>query len=249
MNRMHLLIGIDDTDNHQSKGTGYLCRQLGHQIEDHNLGRVEGISRHQLLVHEDVPYTSHNSSACLEVITCNYNELEDLCVQYLQENSAEGSDVGLAIVDMKKVPEEVIQFGQKAKVKVLKQQEAFELAEKHSLFLRGLRGTRDGVIGALSAVGLRAFGNDGRMIWVKGKELREMSGVYVAGEIYSEIRVDTIKTMDGFKVPVNAKIDVGSWIRPVIKDNTITLFVEEDTMHENYEWKVISKELIKSISD
>ncbi len=69
---MRLLIGIDDTDNKESRGTGYNSRQLASAIEANGLGRVHGITRHQLFIHPDIPYTSQNSSACLDVDTESY---------------------------------------------------------------------------------------------------------------------------------------------------------------------------------
>ena len=46
---MRILIGIDDTDNKDSRGTGYNSRQLAAAIESNNLGKVHGITRHQYL--------------------------------------------------------------------------------------------------------------------------------------------------------------------------------------------------------
>ena len=64
---MNYLIGIDDTDNKESRGTGFNSRQLVAAIEVENLGHVVGITRHQLFVHPEIPYTFQNSSACLDV--------------------------------------------------------------------------------------------------------------------------------------------------------------------------------------
>ena len=64
---MRCLIGIDDTDNLESRGTGFRARQLGGRLAEAGLGKVRGITRHQLFVHPSIPYTSHNSSACLDV--------------------------------------------------------------------------------------------------------------------------------------------------------------------------------------
>ncbi|WP_041355139.1 hypothetical protein [Nitrosococcus halophilus] len=57
-------IGIDDTDNRESRGTGYRARTLGAQLEEKGLAILEGVTRHQLLVSPAIPYTSHNSAAC-----------------------------------------------------------------------------------------------------------------------------------------------------------------------------------------
>ncbi len=60
------LLAIDDTDNAESIGTGRLARMLAAHLEEANLFAEPGVTRHQLLVHPDIPYTSHNSAACIE---------------------------------------------------------------------------------------------------------------------------------------------------------------------------------------
>ena len=65
MNRLRALICIDDTDNIDIKrGTGQLASELAGQITEHGWGDCEPVTRHQLFVHPDVPYTSHNSAMC-----------------------------------------------------------------------------------------------------------------------------------------------------------------------------------------
>ena len=60
-------IGIDDTDNLTSRGTGSRARELIELLEEKKLAKGLAVTRHQLLVDDRVPYTSHNSSACLVV--------------------------------------------------------------------------------------------------------------------------------------------------------------------------------------
>lgn len=62
---MRALICIDDTDNIDIKrGTGQLASLLAEEIEQKGWAKCEAVTRHQLFVHPDVPYTSHNSSMC-----------------------------------------------------------------------------------------------------------------------------------------------------------------------------------------
>ena len=63
---MKILISIDDTDNLESCGTGELATQISQTIAEQGWGTCSYITRHQLLVHPDVPYTSHNSAMCFE---------------------------------------------------------------------------------------------------------------------------------------------------------------------------------------
>ena len=54
MNRI-VYIGIDDTDNLNSVGTGRVARGLARSLVEAGFGDSLGVSRHQLLVHPDIP--------------------------------------------------------------------------------------------------------------------------------------------------------------------------------------------------
>lgn len=246
---MKLLIGIDDTDNKDSRGTGYRARKLGELIQEKKLGTVTGITRHQLFVDPLIPYTSQNSSACIEVMTNEAEKLKVLCRGFLLEDSAEGSDVGLCIHAYERIPKEIIHWGQQAKKKVLNKKEAHALADEHGIFLEGLTGTHDGIIGAMAAIGLRKSGNDGRFIWLKGKELRELSGAMEFKEIKNKTGIQEIFNKKHEPIQVTAIIDMGQWVRPILKDHKPTIIVEEEKNNERIYWKCVSKEYIKSISN
>lgn len=123
------LIGIDDTDNLTSGGTGNLARQLRKEIAEQNLAQTIGITRHQLHLSPEIPYTSHNSSACIMVETSQelVNALTDYCREYLLLHSEDGSDVGLCIAAWDRVSLTVQAFGKQAKEIVLTQEEAVVL--------------------------------------------------------------------------------------------------------------------------
>ena len=53
------LIGMDDTDNLESRGTGHMARQVAVTLEADHV--ILGVIRHQLLVDPRVPYTKRNS--------------------------------------------------------------------------------------------------------------------------------------------------------------------------------------------
>jgi len=207
------LIGIDDTDNLQSRGTGYRARQMGLSLQQAGWGELLGITRHQLLVHPDIPYTSHNSSACLEVKSDKLAGLTSFCRDFLLHESAEGSDAGLCIACLDRIDEEVMQWGEKARKEVLKKENAHLLAEKHGIFLQGLTGMRIGVIGSLAAIGLQKAGNDGRYLWLSG--MRELTGIHSVKELLTLLRIESIETKQGIAVSVDDTIDVGEWFRPI----------------------------------
>ena len=121
-----LLIGLDDTDNLESCGTGFHARALGAAMADHGWGVSHFITRHQLLVSPLVAYTSHNSAACVRVETEAHHlpAIEQYCVDYLARHSAEGSDAGLCLVEEARVPAAVQRFGFLCKRRWVAQQQA-----------------------------------------------------------------------------------------------------------------------------
>ncbi len=240
---MKYLIGIDDTDNLESRGTGHRVRQMADWLAENQLASPLGITRHQLLVDPQIPYTSHNSSACLAVETDNASDVWAACREFLLRESAEGSDAGLCLAAWDSVNECVVSFARRAKITVLTMLEAEQTALDNGIQLEGLTGTRGGIIGALSGVGLHHQGNDGRFLWLPG--LRELRGKLSASEICARGRIDRVCTLNHSALHPKTVVDVGEWIRPVLRDGLATLYVEE----QNHEWHIISKDHIKSLSN
>ncbi len=246
---MRYLIGIDDTDNQETHGTGRLARDLAGVLNAQRLAEIEGITRHQLLVDPRIRYTSHNSSACLTVITQpdRLATLIQACREFLVKNSAAGSDAGFCLAEMLQAGESIQQFGQQAKHQVLMMADAFALASAASISLEGVTGDRSGVIGALAAVGLRATGEDGRFLWLTG--LRELNGIYTADQLLRTTPIERIQTVEGREVPPTDRVDVGEWVRPLLKRGQPLLLVEQAQGSANCEWRVVAKELIKQLSN
>jgi hypothetical protein len=243
-----ILIGIDDTDNKESRGTGYNARQLGHLLERKKLGEVHSISRHQHFVHPDIPFTSQNSSACLYLQNGNIDQLIPVCQQFMQQSCVPGSDGGLAIASLDNIAEKVIHWGKMSKKIVLKQADAWQLAKENDIFLEGFTGNNDGVIGALAAIGLRKWGNDGRCIWLKGKEIREISGIFSQESLKSICPIDLIITEEGIAAEADDLIQTGDWMRPAIKNHKITLYIEKSN-HPKYKWHAKPKSRLKALTD
>jgi len=246
---MKILIGIDDTDNKDSRGTGFRSRELGNYLEAARLGRVTGITRHQLLVDDRIPYTSKNSSACIEIESSQLDVIISFSRLYLLKESAIGADVGLCVIESEKVNKISKDWGVKAKNEVLERNMARELAKKNKIFLEGLTGTGGGIIGALAATGLRAGGNDGRFVWMRGKDLREIEGIFNFWEIKALLPFDQIKTEFGNEISPESRVYFGKWTRPVLQNNKIVILVEPSKDSKSYEWEVASKELVKRISN
>lgn len=248
--QINILIGIDDTDNAESRGTGFHSRQLAHQLEGTGHAAVNGITRHQLFVNPAIRYTSQNSSACISLSTDKLSLITSLCEEYLKENSAPGSDAGLCISAAEHIKQNIIDWGMDAKSKILYMDDAIALAGENTVYLRGFTGNHEGIIGALAAVGLRAGGNDGRFIWRKGRrELRELvPGIADVQGLMEELELDSIETLKGEIPKPQDKIYVNEWVRPLLKNKKAILIAEKTENNDGYEWKLTSKEVIRTIS-
>jgi hypothetical protein len=240
---MHYLIGIDDTDNLETRGTGHRVRQLANWLAENKLAVPKGITRHQLLVHPQIPYTSHNSSACLSVETKNADDLWEASREFLLREGAFGSDVGLCLAEWKVVSEEVRSFGRRAKIEVLTMLEAQQTASRSGIRCEGLMGTGGGVIGALAGIGLHHAGNDGRFLWLPG--LRDLKGKYPIAEVIAQGHIERVCTVDYNELSPEEIVDVGEWVRPVLLNGKSTLLVEK----QDHEWHILMKERIKHLSN
>lgn len=219
---MDIFIGIDDTDNKESRGTGHLARSIAERLFTQY--PVSGILRHQLLFDPRVPYTAKNSCAAiiltpeilpdLQVI---FNQIEAIML----ENFQPGSDPGLCVAT--EVPTAIIEFGRKAQSDLVHQSEARSLAEEHQILLRGLGGTQDGVIGALSAVGLAYSGQDGRYIEIGA--IRALSGLQSVERVL-QAGVHSIRTLDD--VPVLEGMVLADKMRPARRFNQPILYVQQE---------------------
>lgn len=132
-----------------SRGTGFRARELALLLSGQGLARVKGITRHQLLVDPRIPYTSHNSSACVALSALGDPQaVFDFACDYLLRASAEGSDAGVALLKKNAIPKEVFDWGKQAQKIVLTQEDAKALAATHHIRIAGLTGTGGGIIGA-----------------------------------------------------------------------------------------------------
>jgi hypothetical protein len=246
---MKLLICIDDTDNIESKGTGTIADEIRNIIKEKGFGVCGVVTRHQLLIHKDIPYTSHNSSMCFEceIEDVHYNELEKLAVEHLRTESAEGSDPGICIAKITDHLDEasLIDFGLSAKRTILNKQTAYDLAQEAGVFLKEEGGTGQGIIGALAGVGLRLSGNDGE---VKGEIKQFKKGeIYTAEQLKSDSIIQHVTDADLTPVNNNERVFVEWKAKPVIANGTITLIVS--WIEDKQIWTTMNKKQLREFGD
>jgi hypothetical protein len=234
---MNLLIAIDDTDNKESIGTGRLARMLAQDLTDSGLIKQKGITRHQFLVHPDIPYTSHNSCACIEADaeTANTDKIFDFSKNFILAHFNEGANPGLCVLDRERVPKELVRLGRRAQTEVIAIEDARKLADQLGITVWWHGDTGQGVIGAMGGIGLRSTGNDGKFIGMEG--IREMEGTVTVGEICRKTSIMRVITPTGEVLGENETVNTMNWIRPLLKDGNIVLPV----LKEEDEWRTIEK--------
>lgn len=242
---MKFFIAIDDTDNKESIGTGRLSRMLVSELQNKGLVSTASVTRHQLLVHPDIPYTSHNSSACIEAIALNQKteEIFSVAKEFLVKNFQATSNPGLCIASPEAVTEELQNFGLRAQKEVLTIVEARSLAQRMGLTLWWYGDTGQGCIGAMAGVGLRGSGNDGRFIDLEG--IRKLKGTMSVGEILRQSGVKKVLSLSGNPLHEQDLIDTGDWIRPSLLNKEAVLLTEK----EGNVWKQVGGKSGKSAEE
>lgn len=244
---MKILISIDDTDNIDSPGTGQIAELLAEGIGANGWGKCGRVSRHQLLIHPDIPYTSHNSSMCFpaEISGDELGTITDYCCSTLAGESAPGSDPGLCVVVPERLerPEALVAYGRKAKTTVISKDEAYDTARAHRVHLSEHGGTGQGVIGALAGAGLRLSGNDGRL---KGKpRIPSRNGAATVEEILAA-GVDAVQALDGAVLDSGETVYVGEKVKLVLIGGKAVLLVIPTGDPSGPIWKGADKKTLKA---
>ena len=224
-----ILICIDDTDNLESKGTGHLAEILRSDIEKLYGGKTTRITRHQLFVSDEIPYTSHNSAMCFKAdMEIKYlDELISHAGRFLETHSAEGSDPGLCVgvTDSINDKQKLISFGIDATKTVLTKQDAIKLADELHIHLSEHGGTGGGIIGALSGVGLRLYGNNGRFKgWIS---IDENNRSITVENLLKDFDIDEVRDICGNNPGLNDIITLEERIKTVLLDGRSVLPVKK----------------------
>jgi hypothetical protein len=222
---MRVYIGFDDTDVLNSDfGTGKLARRYEQFLpEGCNLW---GVVRQQLLVDAAIPYTSHNSSACV-VVDCpdkSYMDtLKSAAVSHIEKMSLPGSDPGLCLaVEGDLALKDLEAFGLLCTARVVGQRDAMQAAG--NAHLSGHGGTNDGIIGAAAAVGLTASGWSGRFI--EYSDLRTFPEQVAVSELWQKnIRVISLDR-DACCPRPEDRVNTKGWLRPRLWGHEVVLPVK-----------------------
>ena len=164
---MKFLICIDDTDDlTKDTSTGLIATLIGRTLcNNRDMKMIKGVTRHQLLLMEGVPYTSHNSAMCIEVEgEGKLEELAKWCIDIVKENMAETSNPGICLCAIDNIEDinPLISFGRRAQREIIEKDQVRRLKEElPNIIAEEIGGNGQGIIGAIAGVGLRLSGNDG----------------------------------------------------------------------------------------
>jgi hypothetical protein len=245
---MQILVSIDDTDSLTSRGTGHLASQLAAELEAKGWGRSGFVTRHQLFVHPDIPYTSHNSAMCFsaDIAEDALDRVVAHAAELLGRESAEGSDPGLcvAVIERLERRDELAVFGRQAKSMVLSKDEAFSVAGRCGVHLSEHGGSGQGVIGAVAAVALRLSGNDGRL---RGRlRLEPVGKTFSVAEFCRQEEIDSVRTLDGRLLTDAESVRLGEKAKTVLLDGMSVLLVTPVDAAGGTLWQTCPRELLRN---
>jgi tRNA(Ile2) C34 agmatinyltransferase TiaS len=225
---MMIYVGIDDTDTLDDPGTNQLARHLVRELASDYNGQL--ILRHQLLEDPRVPCTKKNGCASIRFDGAatkldNLNPFIERLRALVVPWCPAGSDPGLCVSTV--VAPAIREWGLRCQRELVSKEDARQIAAENGVFLEGLGGTNDGIIGALAAVGLMATKNDGRVIYcgTSGQDLYDVTGRMEVEEILSRGVDEVLRVDDGLPLTTGT-INIGKRLRPNYRDGRVVLFVE-----------------------
>jgi hypothetical protein len=184
-----------------------------------------GVIRQQLLVSNEIPYTSHNSAACMIAEVSEPSLLDQTvanAVAHIEAHAADGSDPGLCVTtETDSFLEDLITFGHACTCTVSTQKQALKAAR--NAHLSGHGGTNDGIIGAAAAVGLTIAGWSGRFIEL-GNLRNYPNEISVAELIQAGIQVVSMERDATLPGPSDIVI-TNKWLRPRLLGHCPVLLV------------------------
>lgn len=219
-------IGIDDTGYSDQHLTTKLMRNWLSQMVEQSLIHSEGITRHQLFESEKISSSYKNRSLAFTFNTSqSIFEIEDQLIDFIRTASSPHANPAIAILSRHSDSLHALAFGRRCKNELLKLSDSEQYASESNVLLRGLGGNRNGMIGALAAVGLRAGGDDGIFVYINGLEY--LTGDQSAGDIRNNSALQHIVDISsGEELDRDDMIKIDSYLRPKLINGDPTQYVQ-----------------------
>ncbi|OEC84286.1 MULTISPECIES: ABC transporter substrate-binding protein [Methanobacterium] len=223
---MTIYVGIDDTGNSESVGTGKFARIIAGEISKKY--PVYGVTRHQFYVHPDINFSLHNFGAVIHVDTEEeyVDNIFESVKEVMQDNFNNGSNPGLAVAHESCISPAVVAYGKDAKETVIISKRAWNLALNSNIQLESIGGNGSGVIGAVAGLGLAYAGNDGRFLQIG--RIRKLKGPQPVEKLIGA-GIDGIFTPDGRPITKGIIFNEGDKpVKPCPVNGEVILFVYEE---------------------
>lgn len=233
-----ICVGIDDTDVVGTAGTNQVARAILGRLGTDAAAAI--ICRHQLLFDPRIPFTSKNGSASIQLPALSAADIPRTVGSVRGVMRAwfiPGSDPGLCVAAA--VPTSVQDFARSCQREILTKARARSVAIDAGLYLEGLGGGEQGIIGALAAIGLIATGDDGRVVHLDGWPWPDAFGGLQPVEEVRARGVQSIRRADTGEQVMRGTIDVGKHLRPNIRGGQIVLFVEPASDPAGPPWRAV----------
>lgn len=246
---MRYLIAIDDTDDlTKETSTGRIASLIAkHFKKDHHSKVHQGVTRHQLLLKEGIPYTSHNSTMCIDVEgNLTMEQVIEESTQIVYDNMAATACPGICIccIDRLEDPDELIRYGILTQQQLIFKEQAHSLIDKYDcLYGKELGGNGQGLIGAVAGIGLRLSGNDGTF---RGKiKFDDNCDHMTAGELKKNEKIDEIREMDTHKcIDDSSVVFIKEFSKTFLRDHKRIAYVSRS---ENGSYELCEREKALSL--
>ncbi|MGI6737500.1 MAG: hypothetical protein ACOX41_09380 [Anaerovoracaceae bacterium] len=224
---MRILICVDDTDDlTKETSTGKIADAIAQAAAEEGARLIRGVTRHQLLLSDQIDYTSHNSSMCMELETeLPLPRLQSTAEAVLRRSMSAASDPGLCFCrpDQLRDADRLLAFGRRAQHEVLTQREAYDTAAAiGGTELKAYGGDGSGVIGALAGCGLRLSGSDGTMRGGKGSEFAGKT-LTVREWKQTKMGIEQVVDFDGNLLADDVPVSVDERLKLAYLDHRVTL--------------------------
>jgi hypothetical protein len=233
------LLGIDDTGSPGQAGTDATALALGLHLQAQGVARLTNISSHQLIPAEAIPGSSQNFASCLrlEGEGSVLREIDLAAREYLRHHSAAGSNPGFALAPWERLDQKITAWGKSCQSMEMDRQEAMTLARSNDIAIAGFTGSGSGVIGALAAIGLRYFGNDGWITWMPG--LPTLHGEMTFSQVLQTATFDIIRSIHGRTPAFTDRIRLGEKVYPLLVEGKTVLLLEGTGRSNTREWDAL----------